>query len=328
MNLETEVMGLKLANPIIIASSSITNSVENIITCEKYGAGAVVLRSLYEEQIFSDHGKNHTALGWYPEAVDYVQNHGSQESLEDYLQLIRQSKASVDIPVLASINCCSPLEWTPSVKEIESAGADGIELNLFIMANDETSLANDIEAQYTAIVRAVKKETTLPVSVKLSPYFTNLHRTSYLLYESGVLALVLFSRNYRPDIDIDRLVMTSNDILSAPEEICLSLRWIGLLAKRKVPCDLIASTGVHNASAMIKELLAGATAVEICSALYENGISYTGEIISDLKEWMERKGFGHVDDFRGLIHQDPHNTNAWERIHCIKKTEGGIMALP
>ncbi len=328
MNLETEVMGLKLANPVIVASSSITNSVENIIKCEQYGAGAVVLKSLYEEQIINEHGKSRTALRWYPEAVDYARTNGYEKRLEDYLQLIRETKKNVQIPVFASINCCSPLEWTSFIREIETAGADGLELNLFIMANDENTTADEIEREYTGIVKAVKQETRLPICVKLPLNFTNLFNIAGRLHQSGASALVLFSRNYRPDIDIDRLIMTSNDILSAPEEISFSLRWVGLLAKHRTPCDIIASTGVHNAPAIIKQLLAGAAAVQVCSALYENGISYISEMIAGLKSWMERKGFETTGDFRGLIHDDPHNTNAWERIHCMKKTQGKIITPP
>ncbi len=328
MNLETEVMGLKLANPVIIASSSITSSVENIRACEEYGAAAVVLKSLYEEQIIQKHREDQVALRWYPEAVDYVRNNGAEKTLEDYLQLIRQSKSSVKIPVIASINCCSPLKWTGFIKEIEKAGADGLELNLFIMPDKETTRAEEIEREYVNIITAVRGETRLPVSVKLTPYFTNLHHVARQFYQAGASALVLFNRNYKPDIDIDRLIMTTNDILSAPEEISFSLRWVGLLSKREAPCDLIASTGVHNASAMIKQLLAGAKAVQVCSTLYENGISYISEMIHELKAWMDRKGFESPDDFIGLMHQDPHNTNAWERIHCMKKTRGEMITPP
>jgi len=181
-----------------------------------------------------------------------------------------------------------------------------------------------IEKEYFKIVKTIKNITKIPVSVKMSSFFTNMKLAAFNFEKSGASALVLFNRLYRPDIDIDNLHMTTRDTLSGPEEMTKSLRWVGLLSK-KLECDMVASTGIHDAAGIIKQLLAGAAAVQICSTLYENGIDYIGELISEINAWMKRKNFDSIDEFRGLINRDPHNTLSWERIHFMKKTSGNII---
>ncbi len=327
MNIETKFMGLDLPNPIIVGSSSLTNSVKNIKKCASYGAGAVVLKSLYEEQIVADLDKlmeEDDMFQWYPEALDFVNKIAKEEGLENYLKLIKNSKSEVDIPVIASINCYSQHEWTKFSKELELAGADAIELNISIFPENAEIRSETIEDNYINIVRTVASQIDIPVSVKLTTYFTNIRRMVGELSKAGAKGIVLFNRYYRPDIDIDTLKMVTRDTLSGPEEITLSLRWVGLLSN-KVPCDLVASTGVHDASAVIKQILAGARAVQVCSVLYENGIAYLGDIIGELKDWMKRKGYNNLNEFQGLINKDVHNTASWERVHFIKKSIGNII---
>ena len=327
MNLETSLMGLRLKNPIIVGSSSLTSTVKNVKKCEETGAGAVVLKSLYEEQIKANTDQlvgQDEMYQWYPEAMEYVNTISMENGIEKYLDLIKDSKKKVDIPVIASINCFSSNNWINFSKEIENAGADAVELNISIFPESEKLTSEEIENEYFQIVSSVKKITKLPVSVKMSSFFTNIKLMARKFEQSGVGSLVLFNRLYRPDIDIDHLHMTTRDTLSGPEEITQSLRWIGLLSEQ-LKCDMVASTGIHDAAGIIKQILAGATAVQICSVLYENGIDNIYELISRLNAWMNRKGYESVDDFRGLINKDSHNSLSWERIHFMKKTTGNII---
>jgi len=327
MNLESSLMGIRLENPIIVGSSSLTNSVKNVKKCEEAGAGAVVLKSLYEEQILVDSQHiidQDDMYQWYPEAMDYVKTLSMEHGIEKYLELIQSCKKTVDMPVIASINCYSANAWISFIKELEQAGADGIELNIGIFPEDEKQSSVDLEGKYLDIVKEVSKTTKLPVAVKMSTYFTNIRRMSYRLVKSGASSLVLFNRFYRPDIDIDNLHMTTRDTLSGPEEITLSLRWVGLLSS-SLNCDIVASTGIHDAEGIIKQVLAGASAAQVCSVLYENGINYINDIVSEVQAWMKRKGYENLSDFRGLINKDPHNTLGWERIHFMKKTSGHII---
>ena len=327
MNLETTLMGISMRNPIIIGSSSLTNSIRNIKKCEEVGAGAVVLKSMYEEQILAS-AKSTTdkddMYQWYPEAMEYVNQMSIENGIDKHLELLKNCKKEIDIPMIASINCFSANSWVSFSKELENAGADAIELNINIIPDNDEQKSADIEKQYFEILKSVKAIVKIPIAVKMSTYFTNLPMAAKTFDKFGASALVMFNRFYRPDIDIDYLHMTTRDALSGPEEITQSLRWIGLLSD-KLKCDLIASTGIHDADGVIKQILAGATATQICSTLYENGIGFIGEIISDLIAWMTRKGFENIESFRGYINKDPHNSPSWERIHYMKKSSGSII---
>lgn len=327
MNLETSLMGISIKNPIIVGSSSLTNSLRNVKKCEEAGAGAVVLKSLYEEQIMAISDKmieKDEMYQWYPEAMAYVNSISIENGIENYLNLVKKCKNEVDIPIIASINCFSFKDWINFSKELEDAGADAIELNISIFPDDEKKKSIEIEKEYYDIVKSVKSITKIPISVKMSSFFTNIKLAARNFEKSGASALVLFNRFYRPDIDIDNLHMVTRDTLSGPEEITQSLRWIGLLSN-KLDCDIVASTGIHDATGIIKQLLAGATATQVCSTLYENGINYISELLNELHAWMRRKGFDSVDNFRGFINKDPHNSLSWERIHFMKKSSGSII---
>ena len=320
-------MGLNLVNPIVVGSSSLTNSLKNVKKCEKAGAAAVVLKSLYEEQILADTDRvveTDEMYQWYPEAMEFVNTISLDNGIEKYLELVKDCKSSVDIPVIASINCFSSKNWINFSKELENAGADALELNISIFPEDEELKSVEIESEYFNIVKSVGEIVKIPLSVKMSTFFTNIKLAAKGFESSGAKALVLFNRYYRPDIDIDNLHMITRDTLSGPEEITQSLRWVGLLSE-KLHCDMVASTGIHDASGIIKQLLAGAKAIQVCSALYENGINYIGELISEINAWMKRKGFDSIDSFRGIINKDPRNSLSWERIHFMKKTSGNII---
>ncbi len=322
MNLSTTYLGLKLKNPVIVGSSSLTSNVKNVKRCAKNGAGAVVLKSLYEEQILADTDElvhQDEMYLWYPEAFDYVNKLSKEDGIDQYLNLIKECKSEVDMPIIASVNCITPEDWPVFSRELENAGADAIELNISIFPDSEELSCTEIGDRHIRIVRAVSRQVKIPVSAKISHYFSNLRMMAKRLYMAGAKGLVLFNRFYRPDIDIENIKMTTDDTFSGPDEITMSLRWVGLLSE-KSPYDISASTGVHDATGVIKQILAGATSVQVCSALYKNGFSYLKRILEEMDLWMRKKGFDSIDDFRGLINKDPQNSAGWERIHFMKKT--------
>ena len=304
INLETTYMGLKLKNPLIVSSSGLTNSVRKIKIIEEKGAGAVVLKSLFEEQITNEArhliGKDPKNVG-YPEAEDYIQNYIKGNSISNYLNLIKEAKEAVSIPIIASINCVSSSDWTQFAKEIEKAGADAIELNAFIVPNDRNMSSADYEELYYNIFSAVKKEVRIPISMKLGVYFTNLFCVANRLNADGADALVLFNRFYEPDIDIEEMKITTAEVLSSATDIRKSLRWVGMISDKIRGLDISASTGIHSGEAAIKQILAGAKTVQICSTVYEHGFDRISTILEEMTAWMTKKEFETVDDFRGKL---------------------------
>ncbi|HSG67520.1 MAG TPA: dihydroorotate dehydrogenase-like protein, partial [Bacteroidales bacterium] len=272
-NLSTSYMGFELKNPIIVGSSGLTNSLENIIEIEKNGAAAVVLKSLFEEQI--NHMINKAMHSGpdnfsYPEAEDYISNYTKTNDVDNYLKLIRAAKAAVQIPVIASINCISSADWISFATKIQEAGADGLELNIFILPSDPKRDALQNEAIYFDIIEKVKKEVTIPIAIKISSYFSGLANMALKLSWTGIKGMVLFNRFFSPDIDIDNFKVTATNVFSHPEELAISLRWVAMLSSR-LHCDVAASTGVHDGPAVIKQLLAGAKAVQLSTVLYKKG---------------------------------------------------------
>ncbi len=326
MNLKTTFLGLSVESPFIAASSGLTSSVDSVKKCADHGAGAVVLKSLFEEQIIADKKtllRHDDMYFWYPEALEYVGKFSKEQGIGEYLKLIEKSKKAVNIPVVASINCVSPVEWPKFAAEIKNAGADGIELNIFIPPTDLKLTGYKIEETYLDIVRAVRKETDLPLAVKVGYFFTNIYRELFKLSNLEINSLVLFNRYYRPDIDIDKLSVITGNIYSSPVEITHSLRWIALLSP-KVKCELIGATGIHDYTGVVKNILAGATAVQLCSALYRNGIEYLEVLHKDLEKWMKSKNYDDLKAFRGIISKKEENSAAFERVQFMKKTTGNI----
>jgi dihydroorotate dehydrogenase (fumarate) len=322
VNLETTYMGLKLKNPVIVSSSGLTNTVRKIKIIEEKGAGAVVLKSLFEEQITNEvqhlMGKDPKNAS-YPEAEDYIQTYVKGNSVSNYLTLIKEAKEAVSIPVIASINCVSDSDWTHFAKEIEKAGADAIELNAFVVPNDRNKTSADYEQMYYNIFNAVKKEVNIPIAMKLGLYFTNLFTVADRLNAEGADALVLFNRFYEPDIDIEDLKMTSAEVLSNPSDIRKSLRWVGMLSDKIKGLDISATTGIHDGAAAIKQILAGAASVQVCSAVYENGFDQITKILEEISAWMKRKDFTSIEDFKGkLSYESIPNSAMYERAQFMK----------
>jgi dihydroorotate dehydrogenase (fumarate) len=323
-DLATTYMGLNLKNPIIVSSSSLTNNVNGIKSCENSGAGAVVLKSLFEEQITSELEaiEKEEHLSVHPEAADYIRQLGMDMRSEQYLELIGQAKNEVQIPVIASLNCVTNSYWIDFAKNIESAGADALELNIALMPKDFFVEPKQIEDQVIDIVTSVRKELNIPIAVKIGPYFTSLPKMAERLQQAGANALVLFNRFYRPDVDIEKIEMISGYRYSTPEEIALSLRWVGILSQQ-VKLDLAGSTGIFDGAGVIKHLLAGAKATMICSTLFINGFRQINIMLDRVRFWMDTHSYESVNNFRGLLSSKNMKKPAYfERLQYIKALVG------
>jgi len=326
VDLSTTYMGLSLRNPLIVGSSGLVKTVEGVQKAADAGAGAVVLKSLFEEQLQAqtDEIDRDMMASAHTEALEYVRAEiGMSYGVGEYTQLIRQCKRSVSIPVIASINCVSPRWWTQYAEQIAAAGPDALELNISRMPVDPSGAANSIEEIFYSIVEDVTRRIELPVAVKIGPYFTSLANFAAGLIKRGASALVLFNRFYRPDIDVDSMQAITASPFSTPEEISISLRWIALLAGR-LPCDFASSTGVHDHIGLIKQLLAGASAVQACSTFYIHGFQQIETMLKGLEDWMEAKGLNRLEEIP--IQMQPNLTSQpelFERLQYIKLF-GGI----
>ncbi len=323
MDLKTRYMGLTLKNPLVVSSSPMTMDIENLRACEAHGAAAAVLRSLFEEQITNEmEGRldQDDMYHWYPEAAQHIRKISRGQTLRPYLDYIEKAKNEVSIPVIASINCHSSGSWTSIAEDVQKAGADAIELNVatHLPDADHEMEYGQPEKTINAIISGVKKQVDIPVAVKIGSYFSDIVGAVKEMERAGADGLVIFNRFYRPDIDIERLEVTSESYLSAPEELSHSLRWIGVLSQH-VKCDLAANTGVHGYEGVVKQLLAGAAVTQFCSVLYIQGLGYIATMLEDLKWWMKQKRFSSVDDFRGRIVKDQLNSTKFEQIHFIRK---------
>ncbi len=295
--LETTYLGLKLKNPVIVGSSGLTSSIDKIKKIEEKGAGAIVLKSIFEEQIKFEAGKLANGSD-SPEAWDYVNYYVKNNTVQQYLDLIKKAKQEVKIPVIASINCISSEEWTGFAKSIEEAGADAIEINVFVLPNDRNASAEKYENIYFELAKKLKSTLNIPFAFKLGSHFTNLVGFIQKLNVPGV---VLFNRFYAPDIDIDNMKFTTSEVFSSPADIRNSLRWVGIISSKIFDLDIAASTGVHDGKAVVKQLLAGANAVQVCSTLYKNGIDHLENIINEIEEWMTKHGYNNINEFRGIM---------------------------
>jgi dihydroorotate dehydrogenase (fumarate) len=307
-DLTTRYMGLELRNPIIAGSSGLTDSVEKIKQLEKSGAGAVVLKSIFEEQIMMEARSMKTESMPHTEEADYIAQYTRSHNLNRYLKLIKEARNSVEIPVIASINCVSNDQWIDFSRQIEDAGAAALELNLFVMPGDPRQTGEEIESTYFSIVKAIREKINIPLAVKIGYYFSGLANFVFNLSVRGVKAIVLFNRFYRPDIDLEKETMVSAGVFSDPAEISLPLRWVGMLSD-EAKCDLAASTGVHDGHGVAKCLLAGARAVHIASCLYRHGPEHIASMIKELEQWMQTHNYGRITDFLGKLSyrtiQDP-----------------------
>jgi dihydroorotate dehydrogenase (fumarate) len=318
IDLKTTYMGLLLKNPIIAASSGLTNSIKDIKDIEANGAGAVVVKSLFEEEIIMETQDNlnkmHSSGFIYPETIDYFDFDAMEDPVANYLKLISDAKKEVKIPVIASVNCVTAEKWPEFAKRIQNAGADAIELNIFALPSDFNRSASENEKLYFDIIQKV----TIPVGIKISPYNASLASFIKRLGETPIKSIVLFNRYYSPDFDINNFEFTSTNVFSSAAELALPLRWIAIMAER-TNCDFAASTGVHDGNALVKVLLAGASAAQIASALYRNGFGHIGFMLKQLEEWMGEKNYKSISDFKGKMSQArTYDPAAFERVQFMK----------
>lgn len=315
--LETTFAGLKLRNPFIVSSSNLTDSPEKNKKWEDAGAGAVVLKSLFEEEIEAESGWLQS--GTHAEEQDYLFAYYRAHRLEEYLNLIKETKKQCTIPVIASINCFRLAEWTEFAARIEQAGADALELNVMSVCADVDYTYGDYERLHLDILKKVKSVVKLPVVVKLGRHFTNCIPLVHQLYANGASGVVLFNRMAAPDFNIDTLSYANAGALGHSSDLHESLRWIGLASGRVPKVSLAASGGVMNGESMVKALLAGASAVEVCSVLYRRGTSPVQEMLGFLDGWMTRHGFDSPDDFRGKLNAGKMGSaSAFERSQFFK----------
>lgn len=300
-DLSTKYLGLTLKSPLIISSSRLTSTIGQLKEAEENGAGAVVLKSLFEEQINHHIHSFQPAPGSYPEADDYLSNYIHDNSVEEYLGLIRSAKKNLSIPVIPSINCYTAKGWTGFAKNIADAGADAIEINVFFMPVDRKKTSAESEKLYFELIESLKKTVKIPVVLKIGYRFSNILYMIDQFYIRGIEGVVMFNRFYEPDIDINKMEVIPASILSQEYERRYVLRWIGMASAQDIKIDISASTGVHSGQDAVKYLLAGATTVQVCSVLYNKGISYIKTMNQQITDWMSVKGFKKIEDFRGKL---------------------------
>ena len=321
-NLHTRFFGLDLKSPVIIGSSGLTSSVEKVKTFEENGAGAIVLKSVFEEEIYNEFQfelKNQDVTYYNQEYLDYFDYEIKNNKVKEYLDHIKNIKdAGVSIPIVASINCTSGNEWIFFANKLQQAGIDALELNLFVLPSNFDRTTEQIHQYYFNVIRKVLSEVTIPVTIKISPYFSDLALMIKQLSETNLAGITLFNRFYNIDIDIDKKELVPAKILSHPFEYLQSLRWIGIMSGR-VQCNLAASTGIHDYQTAIKMLMAGANAVQIVSGVYRHGFELVKEITTGISNWMDVNGYQNLNEIIGVANMSKvANPAMYERVQFMK----------
>lgn len=322
IDLKTTFLGISIKNPIVVGSSGLTSNVKHIVDLEKAGAGAIVLKSIFEEEIQLEFKKTlHTmeaADKNNQEFLDYYDYEIKQDVLGKYETLISDTKKATSIPIIASINCMGSADWVSFAKKIEQAGADGLELNIFKLPFSSTLDSEVIEKNYFQIIQSVRKVVTIPIGVKISPYITNLGGFIQKISQLDIQGITLFNRFYNVDFDIEQEKVISGNIFSHDTDYHNTLRWISLMSPR-VKVNLSASTGIHDYETIMKMIYAGATSTQVVSSIYELGNEQIGKLLHGLEGWMKLKNYKSLDEFRGKLSQ---NTSAdpehYERVQFMK----------
>lgn len=322
-DLSTHYLGMNLKNPIVPSASPLSRDLGNVKRMEDAGASAVVMYSLFEEQITHEmlelyhhtsyHSDTHAeALSYFPEHQGYVLGP------EEYLEHLHKIKESVGIPVIGSLNGCTAGGWTKYAKLIEEAGADAIELNMYMLATDFNTSSLDIENIYVDTLRSVKENVSIPVAMKISPYISSMGHFAKQLDDNGVDGLVLFNRFYQPDIDLENLEVVPNIILSNQQSMRLPLRWIAILYGR-VNASLAATSGVNTAEDVIKLIMTGASVTQMFASLHKNGIEHIKTVLDDIEKWMVEHEYESLKMMRGsMSHKSVANPGAFERANYMK----------
>jgi dihydroorotate dehydrogenase (fumarate) len=323
MDLSTTYLGMKLRTPLVPSASPLSEEIENIKRMEDAGASAVVLYSLFEEQLRLERYELHHHLTYhtnsFPEALTFFpEPEEFHVGPEAYLNHIRRAKEAVDIPIIASLNGTSVGGWIDYSKKIEQAGADALELNIYYIPTDMELIPERVDQTYIDILRAVKSEVKIPVAVKLSPFFSNIAYMARRLDKTGADALVLFNRFYQPDIDLETLEIRPNIILSTPHALRLPLRWIATLYGR-IKSDLAATSGIHTAEDVLKMLMVGANITMLCSVLLRYGIEQIRIIEQGMRDWMEEHEYESVRQMQGSMSQkNCEDPSAFERSQYMR----------
>ena len=311
MNTETKYLGLDLKSPIVVGSCGLTADVDKMVQMEQAGAGAVVVKSIFEEQIIHDIKRNTHMVAptdSYGYSYEYIAQHVADDSLEKHFSMIREAKRRLTIPVIGSINCFSYENWLTYAQKFEEVGCDALELNMAILPYETTLSADDVERTFTQIINTLRKSISIPISIKVGSYFTDMAKQMQQLSWMGIQGVTMFNKSVEVDIDIENETLKNATCLSNPEEMYKTLRWVAILSK-KMRCDLSASTGVYTAADVVKMLLAGATSVQVVSCLYKNGIGTLRQLNDGLQAWMQKKGYEEISQFRGKLAVRP-NDNA------------------
>jgi dihydroorotate dehydrogenase (fumarate) len=332
-NLSTKYLGLKLKNPLVASASPLCREIGNIRKMEDCGASAVVLHSLFEEQINIESNELDRML-WdssstSAEANDYFPDLGTYNIGPDgYLEHIRKAKAAVKIPIIASLNGVSKGGWIRYAKDMEQSGADAIELNIYFVPTDPTMTGADIEKNYIELVREVKGSVKVPVAVKIGPYFSAMANMGLQLDKAGADGLVLFNRFYQPDFDLEQLEVVPNLVLSRSNELKLRLHWVAILFG-KVKADMAITGGVHIAEDVVKSMMAGAKVAMMTSALLEHGIEYLTMLEANLRSWLELHEYESIEQMQGsMSHKNVAHPAAFERANYMKVLNSYSMGLP
>jgi len=317
-NIQTNFANLTLRNPIIVSSSSLTDSAEKNKKWSEAGAGAIVLKSLFEEQITSEAKHEGSNLDYHTEGLEYYDEYFKGHKLSEYLDLIKESKKVTDIPIIASINCYSDSSWIYFAKEIEAAGADAIEVNLLALPSSIDYQYGEFEQHHVDILKHLKDVVKLPIIMKLGRSLTSPVALAKQLRDAGASAVVLFNRYYQPDIDIYKLKHSSGSVLSSPSDFTEPLRWTGILSA-SISLNIAISGGVSSPEAVIKSILAGASAVEVCSALYKDGPAFLKAALNKLDEWMTQMKFKDIASFRSKLNvANVYGLNSFERSQFLR----------
>jgi dihydroorotate dehydrogenase (fumarate) len=319
--IDTQLMGLTLKSPILVGSSGLTSSATAIEKLASAGAGAVVLKSLFEEQIRMnidrEAGKGGVVYG--QEEVDgFISYYERKHSVDGYHKMIRETKERVDIPVIASVNAATDKDWQRITGEIADAGADAIQLNLFVPSFGDPGASTIIEEIYCNVLRRVKEIVDIPVAAKIGSNFTNMTRITTMLQDAGADAIVMFNRYYQPDISLDDFSVGNAAVYSNPTEYAQALRWVALLSS-ELNVPLVGATGIHDGPGLVKLLAVGAPAVEVVSTVYKNGMEQISTMNTFLTRWMEEKGYDAIENFRGAANAvSQKRPDAFERVQYMK----------
>lgn len=318
IDLSTNYVGLKLQNPLIVSSSGLTNNATRNKGFEKAGAGAIVLKSLFEEQIeMQSSSLMHDSD--FPEAADYIHGYIKANQINSYIELIKKSKSLCSIPIIASVNCYKSDIWTEFAYQIQEAGADALELNVFSLESDLVYPSDNLKNTYVSLLRKVREAISIPIIVKLGKYVDNLPSLVHSLKHNGANGVVLFNRFYQPDIDINSMQIISGNVFSSHAELSDTLRWTGIVSGKIPGIDISSSTGIHDWEDIVKCLLAGATTVQMCSSIYNQGNEIISQAIACLEEWMQQTQYRSIDEFRGkLNYSNIANPGLFERSQFMK----------